>query len=605
MIHRRIARVSRHYWYRLQDLPHELSVARFHGWLSRRPRRLRMFRRFVAAIIIAVVAYLTGPRLLQYWKGAQARRMAADALRLIDQKEWEMADRKIRAAVSSRPSEPIVCLASARLLSRTGQSAAAMDGWRRLEGSSLITAADRRDYAAAALAIGDLSAANEQIGWLASQPNGPAPQDLILAAKLASKRGAADVTVRYAEKVLTGPDASALDRISAAMLIFQSEPGDFSAQAVACRGMAALARDDANPAALDALTLLAKQLMAGHACDNVMSLGEIADRLEGIPSARPLHRILARDIRVRLDPSNTDALVTSAVQSFGKGDDETLIALGAWLFELRRYETELAVIPADRASKRRELFLERVDALAALGRTGEAEEMLLGESSIIDPAVQHMRLAIIKSEAGETIAAANEWERALESAQAPYQLLAVANYAERNQALTIADAAYERAVIKQSNLRPAYISRLRLLETTEQTVKAHDVAVKITRLWPNDVTSQMHEQYLRLLLGASEEETNRAEQMAADCLYQNPRHLGARMVLALARLKQGKNSDALAAVAQSSASPGTNAPLAVRAAALAANGWTDEAAAEARKLAASKLLPEERALILPCRANDN
>jgi hypothetical protein len=39
--------------------------------------------------------------------------------------------------------------------------------------------------------------------------------------------------------------------------------------------------------------------------------------------------------------------------------------------------------------------------------------------------------------------------------------------------------------------------------------------------------------------------------------------------------------------------------MAVHAAALAANGWKDKAREEAQKVATTKLLPEERALVAP------
>jgi len=70
-------------------------------------------------------------------------------------------------------------------------------------------------------------------------------------------------------------------------------------------------------------------------------------------------------------------------------------------------------------------------------------------------------------------------------------------------------------------------------------------------------------------------------------------------LLALARLKLGKFSDALDAYSniQVSRNALTPAALAVHAAVLAANGRLGDAAAELRELDVKRLLPEEAALI--------
>ena len=130
------------------------------------------------------------------------------------------------------------------------------------------------------------------------------------------------------------------------------------------------------------------------------------------------------------------------------------------------------------------------------------------------------------------------------------------------------------------------------------TEKAHQIAEKIVELWPEDTQSRMLAIYLRLLLGASHADTKTAEQEAGVLLERNPENIGARMVVALARLKSGRQLAALEALpnslpGHSSAAP----PLAVRAAALDANGWHEEAREEARKLVAADLLPEERTLV--------
>ena len=74
----------------------------------------------------------------------------------------------------------------------------------------------------------------------------------------------------------------------------------------------------------------------------------------------------------------------------------------------------------------------------------------------------------------------------------------------------------------------------------------------------------------------------------------------ARATLGLARLRLGRNADALAAIrpirVTGNEPPGA---LAVRAAILAVNGYTEGARNDAQNLGREHLLPEERALIAP------
>jgi tetratricopeptide (TPR) repeat protein len=226
--------------------------------------------------------------------------------------------------------------------------------------------------------------------------------------------------------------------------------------------------------------------------------------------------------------------------------------------------------------------------------------MLLTEYPVLPQTFQHMYLAVVRARLGETAAIENEWQRALEKADSTQNLLALADYAEKNDSLETAEAAYARAITKQPGLRSAYVARLRLLEAMGQTVQAHNVAAEMSRVWPGDLSTHIHDIYLRLLLGDSEVDARSAEREAEVLVSKNPWDGVACSTLALARLKQGRAASALEALSD----PKTNLPPSaiswpVYAAALAANGWKDKARAEAQKLTTVRLLPEERALIAP------
>jgi tetratricopeptide (TPR) repeat protein len=289
------------------------------------------------------------------------------------------------------------------------------------------------------------------------------------------------------------------------------------------------------------------------------------------------------------------------MESYGQGDDQTVAALGAWLYTRGHFDSILQILPLERATLSRELLVERIDALAALRQFEELKQMLnVTEYSVLPQTYQRMYLAVVRGRLGETAATANEWQRALEVAGSADTLLALADYAQKNGPPEIVDEALGRAIIKQPGLRSAYVSRLRLLETIGPTSKAQKVAAEMVRLWPDDTATQMHQIYLRLLTSASQVEAKAAENDAEVLATRVSSDGVSRSTVALARLKQGHPAAAMEVLIDPAANlPASSISWPVYAAVLDANGWKDKAREEAQKLTAVKLLPEERALIAP------
>jgi hypothetical protein len=344
-----------------------------------------------------------------------------------------------------------------------------------------------------------------------------------------------------------------------------------------------------------------------------MSPMEVANALENHPNARPYHKLLAIEVRARHDPILTDQYIADAVERFGNAArlarlyqggeqfaDETLVALAAWLNKIGRPAKTLEVLPQARALQRQDFFLHYVNALAALHRWNEVKDLLISERFPIEPVLQHMYLAVAQTHLGSATAATNEWQRALQAANTAERLMALAQYAEQNSANDIADAAYSEAIKIAPKNREAYDGRLRLAMAAGHTAQSQTVASQIAQLWPNDAGARNQDAYLRLLLGASGEQAEAAERDAQVLVAKEPRNWPARATLGLARLRLGRNKEALAAIRDLRVT-GVEPPgaLAVRAAILAVNGYEDGARGDARNLGAEHLLPEERALIAP------
>ncbi len=223
------------------------------------------------------------------------------------------------------------------------------------------------------------------------------------------------------------------------------------------------------------------------------------------------------------------------------------------------------------------MFLQHLDALAALGRWQEIETLLQGQRFPLERMVQEMYLARCAAQLDRGPATvANHWQRALEAALASGdtgKLLSFADYAEKNGALDVAETAYTRLAQAAPRLRPAQGGRLRLAQAQGDLGKTHAVLREMLAIWPDEAPLQNDEAYLGLLLGRTTD-IAAAEALAARLVEQNPTSLPHRVLLALARLKGAQPERAIEAFANIRVEPQVATPsaLAVHAAALAAAG---------------------------------
>jgi len=628
-----------------------------------RARRIRWlaFLSVLAICTLGAGIYFGAPPVGREIKAWQSRRLAREAFALIDQQKWSEANAKTRDAVLLRPTEPEAWRAAGRLASRISQWPTALDWWKKVDEAGRLTLEDRRDYIAAALTASEVTLAAKQVQVLMAQ-SAPEAIDLMWAGQLASRQNDPVLAIDYAERVLADERAKAYEIASAATLVLSLTSPYSQRYAEAWKRIEDVARDPKNPASLGALVLLANEQAlppmsaigrntslsiestpapsqtsaappsvaggvdagpmlqhptpATQSGDTVtlnlapispsspsgraMSLTEVANALENHPDARPYHKLLAFEVRVRQDPALTDQYVADAVERFGNGDDETLAALGGWLNKIGRPAKTLEVLPQAHAVQRQDLFLLYINALAALQRWSEVKDLLMSEHSVVDPMLQHMYLAVAQAHLGAATGAINEWQRALEVADTPEKALALAKYAEQSSVNDIADAAYSITIKIVPKNRGAYDGRLRLAMQAGHTSQAQSIAAKIAQLWPDDAEARNQDAYLQLLLGASDDAAKAAERDAQLLVAKEPRNWQARATLGLACLRLGRNKEALAAIREPRVTgvepPG---PLAVRAAILAANGYEEGARNDARIVNAKPLLPEERTLIAP------
>src|SRR4030095_1496335 len=149
------------------------------GWLERRRRRRRFLLALLVLAALATAAYFAARPVGGTIKAWQSRRLAHQALPVIERKQWNEAGAKAHDAYLLRPSEPESWRAIARGLSRMPQgnilqSSSALGWWKKVDQEHRLTIEDRRDYARSAIAAGELSTAARAIDPLCANTGSPA-----------------------------------------------------------------------------------------------------------------------------------------------------------------------------------------------------------------------------------------------------------------------------------------------------------------------------------------------------------------------------------------------------------------------------------------------
>ncbi|MBA3960669.1 MAG: hypothetical protein H0X40_02050 [Chthoniobacterales bacterium] len=601
----------------------------------RRNKRRRIVVSVATVLLLLAGGFFLARPARHAVKAWQARRHAGKAMRAMAAEDWSGAEHEAIAAYQLDRTEPEATRALARFLSRARQGQA-LEFWEQLAKAQPLTKEDLRDEAAIALAVGELERAQAAIkSLLGNEGKETAPGDQLLAAQLAAQSGAPNESRAALQKVFAARAATAREQLQAAVLELRlSASGseqDKKTQADAWQRIEKLSsRNDAT--GLDALVLLAQRALtapneskskqaneaapASSPAENggtaTIAPTQLAAALDAHPLAKTAQKLLAVDLRIHSLSNEKSALIDDAIQRWRGAENESVLALATWLNGKGEYERELETVPLERSLQMRELFLQHVDALGALGRWEDIRHLLQSERFPLDPMIGQMYLARCYAQLGQQTASDNSWQRALEAANGNSQkLMTLAEYAEKNGASAIAANAYSGAVAATPNLRAAWQGKLRLAQSSRDTKAIHATLAEMLKLWPNDTAIQNDEAYIRLLLLGSNRKDNtespksenkplvELEKLAQELVRREPGSLPHRTLFALVYLRENRPYTALNLYKDLNIAAGalSSSALAVHAAALAATGNTEGATEEAGKISRSDLLPEERDLI--------
>ncbi len=517
----------------------------------------------------------------------RARALAAQAEGLMEEKKWRESAQKAQGAHRLAPGDPSTLRVLARLYSRVGVPAAS-DFWVKFLEFPQATAADRKEAIRFALQIKKLDFAEEQLGKLtAAAPNDP--ETLELAVQLAIEKndrgGALDLLQRLMAANPAHPSAPVLNA-----QILSSSP-DPQQQAEGKRQLEQLAQGE---------TIASLTALRSLAVNRGLSPEEskmIETRLSAHPLATPEDRLTAISMEIRAEPDKRRGLIDEAIGKFATAGPDSLVALGRWVNQQGEPQQVIDFITLPVSLTRQDLFLVRLDALAALGRWDEIQTILKGEKVPLEEPHRQVFLARAAQQLGEPRAAEARWGDAIRAAGSnPQALLFVAQYAGKIGAADVAEEAYRRLAQNPSFALRASAALIPLLEAKGDTRALRDVMKQLAALAPNERAPRNDAAYLDLLLN---ENIAAATKTAEQLMREQPNMLAYRTTLALAYLRAGNASAAAelyknANISWDTAPPGWRA---VYAAALAANGNQENAAVAAAELSTARLKPEELELI--------
>ncbi len=565
--------------------------------LAAHKRKRRWIIAMCVIIVLGGIIVFNARNISHGIKGWQAERAAKQSEQFLAAKDYKNAQAKLQDALALSPQNLAAMQAAGRFLTTVGNHRDAIAFWKQIEEKGPLSQADQRQYATSILATGDLLSAKNRLklAWPSDQPG--TPEDWMLALGLAlQNRDQAEAT-NLAEKLMAAETATPDQRLKAATLMTSSPDAD--KRRIAWNSIEKLSQQK-DETALEALVTLARRAAAAHSTATPMektsSPKEVADAIDANPKAAAKHLLFAMDLRLIAEPLRKAELIAAAEGKFTKTDDD-IESLTAWLYGKGEFRKVLEHLPADVATHRRSLFLQRLDAMASMGMWAEVADEITSANFSLDKLTAEMFLARCAKELGQQAGSDNHWQSALDAANGnAQQLVQVAEYAEKAGNIAIAKAGYQAATEARGDFLGAYQRLLAIGQAQGNTGELNTTLRRMAAQWPDEAAVKNDLAYTNLLLGKDVEESTRT----AEALYaKEPASLPHRITLSLAKLKAGNPAEALSLLENLTGDFGSleGRKRAVHAAALWANDRQEDARATLKEVKPEQLLPEERELV--------
>lgn len=389
--------------------------------------------------------------------------------------------------------------------------------------------------------------------------------NLELATNLALARGDQEAAIAYARRaVLLQPSNPDVQFLLARCLYPQPE-----------------SRDEARQILLEVsagISELSLQALTGLANDPQLSAKDrqlVLRRLRQHPKSEFQHELLSILLKMQDLPADLRrSYLTQRLKSLQPNKSELTI-LGRWLNALRLPEETLRWLPEDKARQEADWFLLYLDALAQQGRLRQLMTLLDRD----DLPLREAQVALFRARIANELKDPQVellWSEVLTAARRdPESQLWLSQQLERIGQPDLAVMLYREMTRHQATARLGFLNLLRYYEQRRSPEGIATTLQQMAKLFPDDPALQQQAVYYQVLLEESPQPYMRElEQLVRT----DPTKWANRTTLALAYLKLNRPQDALQLFRSKSFKLESFRPgwLAVYAACLLANGFSDE-----------------------------
>jgi hypothetical protein len=575
----------------------------------------------VVLALCAAVAIAVGwnaSRLYTYAKFWRAKRLIAASIEAGQRGDSAEEMRRLREAYVLFPGSPVTLRAAARYCEKKSDSTA-LPLYERLLATRDATADDKVRACRLALMTGKHDLARS---WLESLRDDPATRELPTVQSLDAERLAIEQSWEPAialarQAVARAPAGGPEALVLASLLLRRAErtPAEQRApmqrEAVELLGSLAKLATESGAQALTALATLARQPAAASAFAG-RDVTPWLSAADTNPSATPRLRTMAWDLALAARPNDPKSVYSGFVARFRNSDLPEQLEAARWLNQHGQFAESLQLSTPQKQTSS-DWYLVHLDALAA---TGDWKGVLAslesgkGNPGRIADALRALFILRARGELRQPVDKAEAWReiQILAQKESTRDQLYIAQYAERMRQPGEAAAIYRRLIelpagemllgqaLTREEKLTCYLGLIRAMPDTAPASEVRPLFDKLRAEYPELEEAANDAIYLQLLTG-DVKPAMRAE--LTRLLDRSPALLAYRTTLALLELRAGDPAAAAKVYDgwQIDWNTAQDRFKAVRVAVLTAAGRADEAAALRETIAASRLRPEEAALL--------
>lgn len=298
-------------------------------------------------------------------------------------------------------------------------------------------------------------------------------------------------------------------------------------------------------------------------------LRQLAAALESHPEAGFRDKLLAIDLKMRANPTNTEAVIRDTLYQFGStstatpettvslaesGEDAPVfpeagvatqqidldqrIELARWLNRHGNGERVSSLFTIKEARESEEVALALLDGLAQDGQWKHVETLLYDRELKIESILRDLYLARVSKEQGYTTAYQLTWDT-IESTRIdkPQAFWYVAEYARVMGELDRAESLYRRLLDFRSVRWKSYLALIQLGEQRGATSELRKLLQRMRNDFPDNPAASNDWAYLSALMNL---ELEAATEIARNLVQSNPKQIAHHITLALCLMRSGE-----------------------------------------------------------------